>query len=102
VVDRGIAPDYDQPVAGVITRAVEPIADTLARVAGCLVQDGMVIFMKGPRCDEEIERASKAFAATMNWPRTSPTRSPTPRTGAGWWSIGEKVNPIPAKGQTLK
>jgi 16S rRNA (guanine(527)-N(7))-methyltransferase RsmG len=48
VVERGIAPDYDRPVAGVITRAVEPIADTLARVAGCLVQNGMVFFMKGP------------------------------------------------------
>ncbi len=63
VVERGIAPDYHQPVAGVITRAVEPIADTLARVANCLIQDGMVIFMKGPRCDEEIEKASKAFAS---------------------------------------
>ena len=63
VVDRGIAPDYDRPVAGVITRAVEPIADTLARIAGCLMQDGLVIFMKGPRCDEEIEKASKTFAS---------------------------------------
>ncbi|WP_372679465.1 RsmG family class I SAM-dependent methyltransferase [Desulfosarcina sp.] len=64
VVDRGIAPDFDRPVAGVITRAVEPIADTLARVAGCLMQDGLAIFMKGPRCDEEIEKASKTFAST--------------------------------------
>lgn len=63
VVERGIAPDYGRPVAGVITRAVEPITDTLARVAGCLMQDGMVIFMKGPRCDEEIGKASRAFAS---------------------------------------
>ena len=31
VEDRGIAPDYARPVKGVITRAVEPMADTLAR-----------------------------------------------------------------------
>ena len=64
VVGRGIAPDYDRPVAGVITRAVEPIADTLARVAGCLEKGGMVIFMKGPGCDNEIEKASQLFAGS--------------------------------------
>ena len=58
VIERGIAPDYDRLVAGVITRAVEPIADTLARVAGCVEKDGIVVFMKGPRCDKEIERAA--------------------------------------------
>jgi 16S rRNA (guanine(527)-N(7))-methyltransferase RsmG len=58
VIERGIAADYDRPVAGVITRAVEPITDTLARVAGCLERQGMVIFMKGPRCDAEIEAAA--------------------------------------------
>ena len=62
VVDRGIAPDYDRPVAGVITRAVEPIVETLARVAGCLIKDGMVIFMKGPRCDDEIQSARDSYA----------------------------------------
>ncbi|BBO69936.1 hypothetical protein DSCA_38660 [Desulfosarcina alkanivorans] len=63
VVERGIAPDFDRPVAGVITRAVEPMADTLARVAGCLQQNGSVIFMKGPACDEEIRAAATAFPA---------------------------------------
>ncbi len=63
VVDRGIAPDYDRPVKGVITRAVESIADTLARVSGCLEKEGRVIFMKGPRCDEEIEAAAKSLAS---------------------------------------
>ena len=76
VVERGIAPDYDRPVAGVITRAVEPMADTLARVAGCLVQDGMVIFMKGPRCDEEIEMASKTFASAYELAEDIPYRIP--------------------------
>lgn len=63
VVERGIAPDFNRPVAGVITRAVEPMADTLARVAGCLQQNGSVIFMKGPACDEEIHAAATAFPA---------------------------------------
>ncbi|MFO7715842.1 RsmG family class I SAM-dependent methyltransferase [Desulfosarcina sp.] len=76
VVERGIAPDYDRPVAGVITRAVEPIADTLARVAGCLIQDGRVIFMKGPRCDVEIEAASKTFASTYELAEDIPYQIP--------------------------
>ncbi|GAB6904317.1 hypothetical protein JCM12296A_01510 [Desulfosarcina cetonica] len=61
VIERGIAPDFERPVAGVITRAVEPMADTLARVAGCLEQHGTVIFMKGPHCDDEIEAAGRAL-----------------------------------------
>lgn len=64
VVERGIAADFDRPVAGVITRAVEPIADTLARVTGCLRVDGVVVFMKGPRCDAEIETATRRFSDT--------------------------------------
>ena len=76
VVERGIAPDSDRPVAGVITRAVEPIVETLARVAGCLIKDGMVIFMKGPRCDEEIERASKTFASVYELADDRPYRIP--------------------------
>jgi 16S rRNA (guanine527-N7)-methyltransferase len=59
VIERGIGPDYNRPVAGVITRAVEPIADTLARLAGCVEKDGVIVFMKGPRCDQEIERAAR-------------------------------------------
>ena len=62
VVERGIAPDYSDPVAGVITRAVEPMSDTLARVDGCLKKNGALIFMKGPRCDEEIKKAKNNFA----------------------------------------
>jgi 16S rRNA (guanine(527)-N(7))-methyltransferase RsmG len=67
VVARGIASDYNQPVAGVITRAVEPIADTLARVQGCLVKDGMVLFMKGPQCDQEIENAASKLSQAFEF-----------------------------------
>jgi len=76
VVERGIAPDYDRPVAGVITRAVEPMDDTLARVAGCLVEGGMVIFMKGPRCDAEIETAARTHATAYELAEDVPYRIP--------------------------
>ncbi len=100
VVDRGIAPDYDQPVAGVITRAVEPIADTLARVAGCLMQDGMVIFMKGPRCDEEIERASKTFASVYELADDIPYRIPHTPHRRRLVVFRRTVKPISAGGAT--
>ncbi|MDL2275390.1 class I SAM-dependent methyltransferase [Desulfosarcina sp. OttesenSCG-928-G10] len=76
VIGRGIAPDFDRPVKGVITRAVESIADTLVRVSSCLVQDGTVVFMKGPRCDEEMEAAAVRFstdyALSANMPYVIP------------------------------
>jgi len=97
VVERGIAPDYDEPVAGVITRAVEPIADTLARVAGCLVQDGMVLFMKGPRCDNEIERASKTFAAAYELAEDIPYLIPHTPNRRRLVIFRRKSKPIPAR-----
>ena len=54
---------YDRPVQGVITRAVEPIGSTLARVRRCLVQGGQAIFMKGPGCDTEIQEGLARFPA---------------------------------------
>jgi len=59
VVGKRITPQFDQPVAGVITRAVEEIPATLDRVGGCLGHEGLVIFMKGPRCADEIEKAGQ-------------------------------------------
>jgi 16S rRNA (guanine527-N7)-methyltransferase len=54
-----IYPDtcLEPPVQGLITRAVEPMAETLARVAGCLAAGGQAIFMKGPEGAREIEAA---------------------------------------------
>jgi 16S rRNA (guanine(527)-N(7))-methyltransferase RsmG len=52
---------YVRPVQGVITRAVEPIGSTLARVRRCLVQGGQAIFMKGPHCDSEIREGLARF-----------------------------------------
>jgi len=100
LVNRGIAPDYDRPVAGVITRAVEPIADTLARVAGCLVQDGMVIFMKGPRCDKEIGRAAEAFASVYELAEDIPYQIPHTPHRRRLVVFRRMVKPIPARGTT--
>lgn len=62
VEGRRIGPYYDRAVRGVITRAVESMAETLERIDGCLEQGGSVIFMKGPHCDEELERALRLFS----------------------------------------
>jgi 16S rRNA (guanine527-N7)-methyltransferase len=61
IVAGRISPRFEEPVAGVITRAVEPMDETLERVRGCLAADGRVIFMKGPHCEAEIERAGARF-----------------------------------------
>ena len=63
VIGHGITPDFNTPVNGVITRAVEDISATLARVQGCLRKDGLVVFMKGPSCDEEVGIAGIKFKA---------------------------------------
>lgn len=62
VLGHRIAPDYERPVMGVITRAVETIDQTLDRVLRCLQPGGKAIFMKGPDCDDEIAAASRKFA----------------------------------------
>jgi 16S rRNA (guanine527-N7)-methyltransferase len=41
----------------IITRALETIPETLARVKGLVNSGGEVIFMKGPNCSEEIREA---------------------------------------------
>ncbi|MBR9986571.1 MAG: 16S rRNA (guanine(527)-N(7))-methyltransferase RsmG [Desulfosarcina sp.] len=97
VVERGIAPDYDRPVAGVITRAVEPMAETLARVAGCLMLDGMVIFMKGPRCNEEIATASKRCASAYDLAEDIPYHIPHTPHRRRLVVFRRKIEPIRAR-----
>jgi 16S rRNA (guanine(527)-N(7))-methyltransferase RsmG len=79
VVAGRISPRFEDPVAGVITRAVEPVDETLERVGGCLAAGGQVIFMKGPRCGPEIERAQarfeKEFALVLDRPYHIPHTS---------------------------
>jgi len=60
IVGRNIDRDFEYPVNGIITRAVEPIRDTLRRVSNCLVPGGIAIFMKGPNVDgEKVDAAGK-------------------------------------------
>jgi 16S rRNA (guanine527-N7)-methyltransferase len=54
--------DYPGQVAGVISRAVGPIPETLDRVATCLPAGGRMIFMKGPECGAEIAAAAPSHA----------------------------------------
>jgi 16S rRNA (guanine527-N7)-methyltransferase len=49
-----LGPDYPGQAAGVISRAVGPIPETLDRVASILGTGGRMIFMKGPACGAEI------------------------------------------------
>jgi len=76
VVAGRISPRYEEPVAGVITRAVETIERTLERISGCLDTDGRVIFMKGPHCDAEIAAAGSRFANTYALVLDRPYRIP--------------------------
>jgi len=63
VKGRAITPAFQEPVSGVITRAVERMEKTLERVNGCLEEKGLAIFMKGPNCDEEIRAAESRFSS---------------------------------------
>ena len=79
-----VAPKFTRKVAGVITRAVASIPETLDRVANCLGPGGRMLFMKGPDCDAEIAEAGRVARriASGSSPIT-PTRSPARRTTAG-------------------
>jgi 16S rRNA (guanine527-N7)-methyltransferase len=74
-----ISPRFEEPVAGVITRAVEPVDETLERVRGCLTAGGQVIFMKGPHCEPEIERAHARFAKEYSLVLDRPYAIPSTR-----------------------
>jgi 16S rRNA (guanine(527)-N(7))-methyltransferase RsmG len=61
IYEGKIYPSFNRSVNGVITRALESIPKTLARVMKCLAPGGKAIFMKGPSCDDELEEAMRAF-----------------------------------------
>jgi 16S rRNA (guanine(527)-N(7))-methyltransferase RsmG len=62
IYDRKVGPRFPRQVAGVITRAVATIPETLDRVAHCLAPGGRMLFMKGPDCDDEIAQARQSHA----------------------------------------
>lgn len=77
VFGRGILPGrLGRTVGGVITRALESAAGTLARVGDILEPGGTVILMKGPRGVEEIpealERSGDEFRLSADIPCTIP------------------------------
>ncbi len=59
VYGHAVIPSFEQPFAGVITRALEKMDKTLERTSGCLETGGLAVFMKGPGCAEEIISAQK-------------------------------------------
>ncbi len=61
VIGRSISSNFETPVNGIITRAVEDMKTTLGRISGCLTSGGLAIFMKGPGCDSEIQEAIQKF-----------------------------------------
>ncbi len=56
IIGRNIQSDFMYPVQGVITRAVEEVANTLANVQHSLQLGGCVYFMKGPNAGIELAR----------------------------------------------
>jgi 16S rRNA (guanine(527)-N(7))-methyltransferase RsmG len=64
IYEGKIYPSFDRVVNGVITRALESIPKTLGRVEKCLAHRGRAIFMKGPRCNEEVEQGVGSFEGT--------------------------------------
>jgi 16S rRNA (guanine527-N7)-methyltransferase len=58
-----VGANFPHRVAGVITRAVAPMPETLERVVHCLKPGGKMIFMKGPDCVAEIDEAKERFGA---------------------------------------
>src|SRR4051812_41703213 len=60
-----VGPNFPRRVAGVITRAVASVPETLDRVANCLAPGGRMLFMKGPDCDSEIAEAKQSHAGSF-------------------------------------
>lgn len=52
---------FREPVAGVITRALEPMEKTLARTGGCTGVGARYVFLKGPNADEELAQIQHRF-----------------------------------------
>ena len=65
VYGRKVGSNYPGQVAGIITRAVATIPETLDRVAACLVPGGKMLFMKGPDCAAEIAEAGRSHAESF-------------------------------------
>jgi 16S rRNA (guanine527-N7)-methyltransferase len=56
-----VSRSFNQPMAGVITRALETMDKTVLRTSACLGKGGRLIFLKGPSVDPEIEDTLRRF-----------------------------------------
>ena len=65
IVDRKVNARFPRQAAGIITRAVASIPETLELVADRLEPGGRMLFMKGPACGPEIEEAARSHAETF-------------------------------------
>ena len=72
VIPHRVGPRFDRRVRGVITRAVEPISETLARVSPWLERGAQVLFMKGPGATPEVEDALRDWSADFRVTRDEP------------------------------
>ncbi len=61
VVDKKVNYDFDYPVPGIITRAFSNIAETIRRTDNVLEENGLLILMKGPNCDPEIQETEELY-----------------------------------------
>jgi 16S rRNA (guanine(527)-N(7))-methyltransferase RsmG len=62
IFDRKIVSrSFQRKIPGVITRAVETMDKTFLRTSACLDEGGLLIFMKGPGVDPELEEMKKRF-----------------------------------------
>ena len=61
IFPKKINHNFKTRVKAVITRALEPISNTLSRISSCLEIGGLAIFMKGPSVDKEIKNFKKSF-----------------------------------------
>jgi 16S rRNA (guanine527-N7)-methyltransferase len=59
VLPRRVVAGLSISVGGIITRALEPVASTLARCREFLASGGVAIFMKGPSVDDELRDAGR-------------------------------------------
>ncbi len=62
IYEHKIYASFNTSIRGAITRALESIPETLARVRRSLLPGGLAIFMKGPRSDEEVQKALVEFS----------------------------------------
>lgn len=76
VVPHRIGTRFEAPVRGVITRAVESIPATLARLETWVEPGAQVLFMKGPGVDDELAQAERDYATRYRLVRDLPYSIP--------------------------